>query len=173
MSKAFTKESDSEEEAALSRVTTLPNGARNYMTADGAERLRKQLETLVDQRTRLAEAGEGEIRRDELRRITAQVQVIAQKLADADVVALSEANSGEVRFGMFVTLRDGDGAEDEYRIVGVDEVDFEPGWISWLSPLARAVMGKRVGEVVQFHAPVGEKMLHILAVRSPVAGSAG
>jgi len=174
MSKAFTRENDdSNEEAALSRASTLPSGARNRMTADGAERLQKELAALAEQKARLEETGEGEISRDELRRVTARMQALSQKLADAEVIAIPENRSGEVRlgnevrFGMFVTLRDADGMEDEYRLVGVDEVDFEAGWISWLSPLAQAIVGKKVGDAVQFHAPAGEKKLHIIAVHPP------
>ncbi|EDY18405.1 GreA/GreB family elongation factor [Chthoniobacter flavus Ellin428] len=168
MSKAFTRESDdSGEEAALSRASTLPSGARNRMTVDGAERLQKELAVLADQKAQLEETGEGEISRDELRRVTSRMQALSQRLADAEVIAISESRGDEVRFGMFVTIRDAGGVEDEYRIVGVDEVDLEAGWISWLSPLAQAIVGRKIGDVVQFQAPAGEKKLHIVAVRPP------
>lgn len=170
MSKAFTRENDdSLDEVALSRAATLPSGARNRMTADGAERLRTELTALAEQKARLAENGEGEIGRDELRRVSARMQALAQKLADVDVITLSDGPGDEVRFGGFVTIRDSEGTEDEYRLVGVDEVDFDAGWISWLSPLAQAVIGRKVGDVVQFLAPVGEKKLRIVGVRPPVA----
>lgn len=173
MSKAFTREDDdSMEDAALPRAVTLPSGTSNRMTADGAERLRKEMAALAEQKARLAESEEGEIGRDELRRVTARIQALSQRLADAEVVAIPDGQCDEVRFGMCVTIRDADGAEDEYRIVGVDEVDFEAGWISWLSPLARAVMGRKVGDVVQFQAPGGEKQLHIIAIRPPVVDRA-
>ncbi len=173
MSKAFTRENDdSMEEAALVRAVMLPSGTPNRMTADGAERLRQEVVTLAEQKARLAEVGEGKIGRDELRRVTARIQALSQKLADAELVATPDGQAGEVQFGMYVTVRDAEGMEDEYRIVGVDEVDFEAGWISWLSPLARAVIGKKIGDVVRFHAPAGEKELHVIAVRPPVADPA-
>src|SRR6185312_9282099 len=91
MSKAFTRESDdSGEEAALSRASTLPSGARNRMTVDGAERLQKELAALADQKAQLEETGEGEISRDELRRVTSRMQALSQRLADAEVIAISE-----------------------------------------------------------------------------------
>lgn len=168
MSKAFTRENDdSMEETALSRAATLPRGARNRMTADGAERWRTELAALADQKASLAESGEGEIGRDELRRVTARMQALAQRLADVEVIGNPDGKSDEVRFGVFVTIRDTEGTEDEYRIVGVDEVDFEAGWISWQSPLAQALIGKKVGDVVQFVAPAGEKELRIVRVRPP------
>ena len=74
---------------------------------------------------------------------------------------------------MFVMIRDGDGMEDEYRIVGVDEVDLEAGWISWLSPLSKALIGRKVGEIVRFHAPAGKRNLQILRLRSPQSASSG
>ena len=100
------------------------------------------------------------------RRINARRQAIADILGRADVVANAEGPANELRFGLFVTIRHEDGAEDEYRLVGVDEVDPEGGSISWLSPLAQALMGGKVGDVVRFHAPVGEKILQIVRIRS-------
>jgi transcription elongation factor GreB len=172
MSKAFTRENDDAgEESALSRASTLPSGARNRMTADGAERLQKELAALADRKARLEETGEGEISRDELRRVTSRMQALSQRLADAEVIAISESRDDEVKFGMFFTIRDAEGVEDEYRIVGVDEVDFEVGWISWLSPLAQAIIGKKVGDVVQFWAPAGARKLRVVAIRPPMPGA--
>lgn len=137
------------------------------MTADGAERLRREIAALEEQRLRLEETSSADADgRHELRRINARRQAIAETLARADVVANADGSTNEVRFGLFITIRHEDGAEDEYRLVGVDEVDPEGGSISWLSPLAQALMGGKVGDVVRFHAPVGEKILQIVRIRS-------
>ena len=165
MSKAFTREDDAmAEEPTFSRVA-LAAGVPNYMTADGAERCRVELATLAARRSELEDDG-GETSREELRRTNAKINLLSQRLAEAVVVPPPDGGSDEVRFGMFVTIRDADGSEDEYRLVGVDEVDLEAGWISWLSPLAKALMGKKVGDVARFEAPVGEKAFTLLRIRA-------
>jgi len=167
MSKAFTRENDDAvEEAAFSKAE-LPSGTRNYMTADGAERLQRELTALSGRKRQQEEMEDGETVRDDLRRTTARIQALSQRLAGADVVTMSDGPVDEVRFGMFVTIRDSNGTEDEYRIVGVDEVDLEAGWISWLSPLAKALIGKKAGEIARFQAPVGEKSFRIVSIRPP------
>jgi transcription elongation factor GreB len=69
-----------------------------------------------------------------------------------------------VRFGATVLVRRSDGEEDNYRIVGVDEIDLDRGWVSWLSPIAKALMNARVGEQVRFKFPSGEEQLEIVRV---------
>jgi len=167
MSKAFTRENDDMEPEIPPARAEVPKGGRRLMTADGAERLRCEAAALEEQRLRLEEtSGTDADARQELRRINARRQAIADILGRADVVANAEGPANELRFGLFVTIRHEDGAEDEYRLVGVDEVDPEGGSISWLSPLAQALMGGKVGDVVRFHAPVGEKILQIVRIRS-------
>ncbi|MDR3404783.1 MAG: GreA/GreB family elongation factor [Chthoniobacter sp.] len=169
MSKAFTRENDDHAEETTFAKATLPSGTRNYMTADGAERLRSDLAALFERRRQQEGDGDGETARDELHRTNSRIQTLSQRLAAADVVPMSVEPIDEVRFGMFVTIRDGDGVEDEYRLVGVDEADFEAGWISWLSPLAQALIGKKVGEVARFQAPAGEKNFRIVGIRPRAA----
>jgi transcription elongation factor GreB len=158
MSKAFTRENDELEVEATFPRSSLPVGTPNYMTADGAERLRQCLASLAESRSHQ----EGEV----LRRTNGRMHAISQKLTEADVVSISQEQGNEVRFGCYVTVRDGDGNDDEYRIVGVDEVDLDPDWISWRSPLAQALLGRKVGELVRFRAPAGERELRIVRVRS-------
>jgi transcription elongation factor GreB len=69
-----------------------------------------------------------------------------------------------VRFGATVTVRETGGAESVYRIVGVDETDFERGWVSWLSPIARALLNAKVGQQVAFATPRGLAALEVTAV---------
>ncbi len=69
-----------------------------------------------------------------------------------------------VRFGATVTVRDNAGEEMCYRIVGVDEADIDRDWVSWLSPIARALLNARRGERVRFKFPAGEKELEIVAI---------
>jgi len=69
-----------------------------------------------------------------------------------------------VRFGATVTVTEGDGVETRYRIVGVDETDLDRNWVSWLSPIARALLNGAVGDELLFKAPRGEKKLKVVRV---------
>lgn len=165
MSKAFTRENDDADSEAPPARAEIADAGRRYMTADGAERLRKELAELEERRQRLGEEGRSDegIRR-ERQRLNARRQAMAEILARADVVANAEGPASEVRFGLWVTIRHEDGMEDEYRLVGLDEIDLEEKAISWLSPLAQALMGKKAGELVRFEAPAGEKVLRIVRI---------
>ena len=70
-----------------------------------------------------------------------------------------------VRFGATVTVRESDGNEASYRIVGVDEVDLDRGWVSWVSPIAKALLNSKQGERIRFKFPSGEETLEVLDVR--------
>ena len=85
-------------------------------------------------------------------------------LSTAEVVAGSNEPSDEVRFGSVVTVRDEAGDEQKYRIVGLDEADLDRCWVSWISPIARALMGAKLGQRVKFRFPAGEKELLIAAI---------
>lgn len=167
MSKAFTRENDDAESGTAPARAEVLGGGRRYMTADGAERLRKELASLEERLLQKENAGDlDEETRQELRRIKARMQAIAGTLASADIVANADGPVSEVRFGLFVTIRHPDGTEDEYRLVGVDEVDLDGTTISWVSPLAQALLGRRAGDVVRFEAPAGERVLQIVRIRS-------
>jgi transcription elongation GreA/GreB family factor len=85
-------------------------------------------------------------------------------LGTAEVPATTGEPSNEVRFGSTVTVQDEDGEEQKYRIVGLDETDIDRCWVSWISPIARALMGARLGQRVKFRFPAGEKELLIMAI---------
>ena len=69
-----------------------------------------------------------------------------------------------VRFGASVTVREADGSESRYRIVGADEVNLDRDWVSWMTPIARALLNARLGEKVRFRFPSGEKELEVVAI---------
>ena len=160
MSKAFTREDDdAPEEAVVARPNSaLPPGAKNWMTADGAQRLQKELRSLQEQR--MGSLG-AEVWRHALSQRAADLEYA---LATAEVVAPEDGGCEEVRFGATVQVRERDGAQCSYRIVGVDETDLDRGWVSWLSPIARALLGARRGQRVTFSFPSGEKELEIVAI---------
>jgi transcription elongation factor GreB len=164
MSKAFTRESDDmPEQPVLPRaVSSLPPGVKNYITADGARALREELDRLVQvERPRIA--AEPDSKR-ELLIIDQRIAQVDESLRTAVVVPPPSVPENKVKFGATVTVRDRRGTELNYRLVGIDEVDTDRDWISWRSPLARALMNAEAGHKVRVRLPSGEEELQIISV---------
>lgn len=167
MSKAFVRESDAPELPELPpQVSPLPPGAKNYLTPAGAQRLRDELARLADtERPPLAAAPADDIdAKTRLQVLDQRLRYLQASLRTAEIVPPQEGTPDIVRFGATVTIRENGGAESRYRIVGVDETDLDRNWVSWLSPIARALMQKKVGQRVPFKAPRGQKELEIVAI---------
>lgn len=171
MSRAFTREDDARDAVVPRRVSPLPAGARNYLTASGAERLRAELVRLRDvERPRLLaatgeEGGRGADAKEELQRVEERLAYLQRSLASAEVVAPPPPPHDVVRLGARVTVREARGQETVYRIVGVDETDFEPEAVSWLAPISRALLNTRIGQKVPFKFPTGSTQLEIVSIR--------
>jgi transcription elongation factor GreB len=148
MSKAFTRESDEPvaEPAPRRRDLELPPGVTNYVTPAGAQRLRDELDDLLRRPAPDAAAKQ-------------RIADLTDHLALAEVVDPAAQSHDRVRFGARVTLSTDDG-DLTYRIVGVAEADPRRGAISFLSPVARALLGARVGDTVKL--PTGE--LEVVAI---------
>jgi transcription elongation factor GreB len=168
VSKAFTRESDDESgaEEIPSFRPQLPPGTRNYITREGADRLRQRLNNLIERKQAMATKSNeaGTAFEAEQRKIESAIRSLQQTL-DSVIVAEIHADQDSAAFGATVTIRHGDGEEESYRIVGVEEADPEHGSISWISPLARALLSRRAGDKVRFRSPAGDEELTILAVR--------
>ena len=134
MSKAFTKEDvePPERSGRMRAASGLPPGALNYITVAGARRLQQELEVA-------RRSGEGD---------RARIDELAQILASATIVELPAEDDGTVCFGATVTLRDAGGALETYRVVGVDELRFEPHGVSWISPLGKTLLAAKLGDRV-------------------------
>lgn len=160
MSKAFTRESDDAPESSVSirPASVLPPGTKNYMTAGGIQRLREEFQRITDvlARTPVASGTRSvlEVRCQQL-----------QHTLETAVVVPATARDQRVRFGATVSVRSRGGEESEYRIVGVDETDVDRDWVSWLSPIAKALTGRAVGERVRIRLPAGETELEIMGIR--------
>jgi transcription elongation factor GreB len=155
MSKAFTREDDdAPERAPVAPAPVLPPGTRNLLTPAGAARLRQELEQLTAARGGPAWSATQEQRLAALR----------AGLADAEIVPAPPPPWEQVHFGATVTVRTAAGNEERYRIVGVAEADPAHDAVSWISPIARALLNRRVGERVLFRFPSGEEPLEIVAV---------
>jgi transcription elongation factor GreB len=167
MSKAFTRESDSETDDLAAPRSAVPFGAKNYVTADGVERWRAELKRLVeDDRPGLLSAKENGDREAaaQLRRLDAKIRDLSDRIESAEIVPPPAGQPEEVQFGVTVTVRDNSGELEGYRIVGIDEVDFAKGWVSWASPIARALMQARVGDRVPLATPAGERVLEVVRI---------
>jgi transcription elongation factor GreB len=176
MSRAFVDESAQQphEEDAPELKITLPPGAKNYSTPRGAEKLRAELADLQRvQRPRLmasigrigdTDKGELSAERRRLREMDRRIEYVSRMCSNLEVIDPAQQKSDRVIFGATVGVREQGGTERTYRIVGVDEAEPEAGSISWLSPVARALVAKKVGETVTLKLPVGETKLTITAI---------
>ncbi|MDP2263419.1 MAG: transcription elongation factor GreB [Hydrogenophaga sp.] len=186
MSKAFTRETDHDEDDELPPPPPVPSG-KNYITRAGYERLRAELFTLMDdERPKMVEivhwaASNGDrsengdylYGKKRLREIDRRIRFLTQRLEIAEVVDASLHHGGDqVFFGCTVTYADDTGTETTVTILGVDEVDSARGEISWVSPVARALLKARVGEVVRLVVPGGVQELEVVAVHYPAPQAA-
>ena len=186
MSKAFTRESDQDDDDDLPAVAPVPGG-KNYITRAGYDRLRAELFQLMDEeRPRIVEivhwaASNGDrsengdylYGKKRLREIDRRIRFLTKRLEIAEVVDASLHHGGDqVFFGATVTYADSKGVEATVTVLGVDEADSSKGQISWVSPIARALLKARVGDVVRLMVPGGVQELEILSVTypAPVAG---
>ena len=181
MSKAFTKESDGDDEEDLPEdMGGLPATAKNYMTPEGFERLRDELNRLMrKERPEVVKvvtwaAGNGDrsengdyiYGKKRLREIDRRVRYLSKRLANAEVVDPAQrAKTDQVFFGATVTTANADNKERTLKIVGVDEVDLAKGHVSWISPIAKALMRAHEGDVVNPRTPTGLEELEIVKVR--------
>jgi transcription elongation factor GreB len=158
VSKAFTREDDQQDPAPAPKpASPLPPGAKNYVTPDGAKMLKARLDTLLEEARRAPgeQADALNERIHELKRALESAVVVPPPSGDVDVV----------RFGATVSVRTlPDGDTVRYRIVGVDETDVARGWISWVSPIAKALLAAGVGDRVRAALPSGERELEILEI---------
>ncbi len=177
MSKAFTKETDDEED--LEPVPQLPVGLKNYITPAGYQRLRDELDllwkgerpTLVQTITWAASNGDRSENGDyiygkkRLREIDRRIRFLSKRLDNAEVVDPAlRGDCEQVFFGATVTICGQDGVKRTYSIVGVDEADAGRNLISWVSPLARALLKARAGDVVLMQVPGGAEELEVIEV---------
>lgn len=156
MSKAFTKEDSVDQISLKPEGPALPPGAKNYMTPRGAKRLADELEQLLGATLEMQ-------RESELRIFYLQQRVNSLEVIDPIKQAVGQT-LGKVRFGASVQVADEEGSESVYRIVGVDEADAKLGKLSWISPLAGALLGHEEGDSVRVKTPKGEKELEILKI---------
>jgi transcription elongation factor GreB len=180
MNKAFTRESDFDdlEEAVVRPLDVLPTGSPNYVTPTGAQRVRSELRRLIDEELPGLEAlaggaEEADGARDKeaktnarrrLKEVKARIHFLEDHVGRFEVVDNSGQSGDRVRFGARVTVMNSDGDERTYLICGVDEAEPDTGSISWVSPIAKAMLGAAMGDEVALRLPRGEQMLEIVDI---------
>ncbi len=184
MSKAFTKETDTDEDEDLGGAPPIPAGSKNYITRAGYDALQLELKTLVDDdRPKVVEAvhwaakngdrsenGDYLYGKKRLREIDRRIRFLTKRLEIAEVVDSSKhQGSDQVFFGATVTYADASGVERTITILGIDEAQSSLGQVSWISPIARALLKAREGDEVRLHMPAGVQTLEVLRVKYPAA----
>jgi transcription elongation factor GreB len=179
MSKAFVKESPAEPEQQDERETAaMPPGTKNYISPSGFARLKAELRQLVEierpavvktvawaaalgDRSENADYLYGKKR---LREIDRRVRFLIKRLEAAEVVRSAGRDTDQVFFGAAVSVKNISGKIQTLTILGVDEVDPARGKISWISPMAKALLKGRAGDLVTVRTPSGDEQLEILEV---------
>ncbi len=161
MSKAFTKDDGAPELLVVPRAP-LPDGMPNYVTARGLRQLLEEQNALERERAQLEAADADRVA--QLNALAQRAAELQARLASATLVQAATQPREEVRFGATVHVLRESGVESSYRIVGVDEADAAHGLIAFCSPLARALLGKRVGQSAELRTPRETSELEILAV---------
>lgn len=163
MSRAFVKEGDGDSgDSGLPDRPVSPHP--NYVTPDGLEQLRQEAARLEALRAELAESPDDIALRDRLPAVERDLRYFRQRLQDAIEVPAPEPPVTRVQFGCSVGFEDDAGKSYRYRIVGEDQADAAHGLISWVSPLARALKGKEVGDEVTWERPSGSLTVTVTAV---------
>jgi transcription elongation factor GreB len=185
MSKAFTKETESaDDDDDAAGLPPLPAGAKNYLTPAGYARLRDEFRQLMDvERPKVVETvawaasngdrsenGDYLYGKKRLREIDRRIRFLTKRLEIAEIVDPSrQPNRDQVFFGATVTYANESGQERTVTIVGIDEAEPLEGRISWVSPVARALLKSREGDVVSLPVPGGVEQLEVLSIRYPEA----
>lgn len=180
MSKAFTSEETQDADDDQDIPDHLPAGAKNYMTPSGFAVLQEELRQLAaEERPKIVEivawaAGNGDrsengdylYGKKRLREIDRRIRYLMKRLESAEVVdPAKQQGLQRVFFGATVTYARADDSEHTVTIVGIDEADMAEKKISWISPLARALMKAQVGDAVALRTPAGVETVEILDIR--------
>ncbi len=189
MNKAFTKESDGEDEGdedGSGAVPALPAGGKNYITPAGYARLRAELFVLIDtERPKIvdivhwaasngdrSENGDYLYGKKRLREIDRRIRFLTKRL---EIAVVSDPGihhgSDQIFFGATVTYADAQGLERTVTILGIDEADSAQHQVSWISPIARTLLKAREGDELKLHTPAGVEDIEVLRVNYPQPGA--
>jgi transcription elongation factor GreB len=179
LNKAFTREQDGAEEDEPETEARQPQGVKNYITPAGYARMKAELKQLLDvERPETvgivhwaasngdrSENGDYIYGKKRLREIDRRIRFLIKRLEIAEVVDFRDKEQDQVFFGATVSVRDSAGCARSVSIVGMDEVDPARGRVSWISPIARALLKARVGDSVTLKSPAGAEELEVEEIR--------
>lgn len=167
MSRAFVKDAD---ESVGERQPDIPLSEHpNYVTPRGLAQLRSRLIATRERRDELRAASEALSQQSELASVERELRWLNARVSSAIEMDLSQQPRDRVAFGALVTMESDEG-QVRYRIVGEDEADVEHGLVSYVCPLARALLGARVGDEVVWQRPAGDLMVEVVGVDYPEDG---
>lgn len=182
VSTTFVPDPNAEDDEEAQGLAPLPAGTKNYITPQGFARLQQELLTLIDEeRPKVvdivhwaasngdrSENGDYIYGKKRLREIDRRIRFLTKRMDMASITDPSvHHGSDQVFFGATVTYEDAEGQAQTVTILGTDEADSAKGQVSWVSPIARALIKSRVGDVVQLQTPAGVKQLDIVQVTYP------
>ncbi len=185
MSKAFTKETDAEPEDEREDAPVSEPGGKNYITPQGLRRLQDEFRKLFrEERPKVVEvvhwaAGNGDrsengdyiYGKKRLREIDRRIRFLSKRMEIAEVVdPTRQTRKDQVFFGATVTYANERGDERTITILGIDEANIEQGEVSWVSPIARALLKAREGDVVELRTPNGIEPIEVIEIRYPAPG---
>ena|SRR5690554_1059056 len=164
MSRGFVNEDDQEEIPIVPPRADLPTGVTNYVTQVGLDKLLAEQQALINEKEQLDIDSENE-KRIAINHINVKLNLLNERISTAVVVDLTKQKQDEVRFGATVSLKIGsDPKQHRYQIVGVDEADFKTKKISFLSPIAKVLIGRKVGEKAVLKLATEERVFEVLEI---------
>lgn len=182
MSKAFTREPTIDNEEDEAGLPPIPTGGKNYITPQGYARMRTELLTLIDdERPKVVEivhwaASNGDrsengdyiYGKKRLREIDRRIRFLTKRMELASVTDPAvHFGSDQVFFGATVSYEDDQGIAKTITILGIDEADSLNAQVSWVSPIARALLKSKVGDVVRLQTPAGMQDIEVIQVSYP------
>lgn len=164
MSRGFVREDDQEELPMVPPRPYLPDGATNYVTPEGMEFLLKEKEELLEEKKNIEYTNDNE-RRIAKNLVNATLNLLVARIDSAKVVDPNAQKQDSVRFGANLKLKmDNSTSPKNFKIVGVDEADISQGKISYLSPVAKVLMEKKVGDKASLQLDSGQRIFEILEI---------
>jgi transcription elongation factor GreB len=167
MSRGFVKEEDQEDIPIVIPRVQIPFGVTNYVTPNGFEELKSEQKLLENDR-KILNKQSSENNRIQINYLTAKLQLLEERINSAKIVDLSLQTKNEVHFGSIVTLyKEEENCNCYYQIVGIDEANITLNKISFISPIAKVLLNKKVGDKVTLKTPKGSRIMKIKAIEYP------
>lgn len=164
MSRGFVKEDDQEEVPMIPKRAFLPEGVANFVTPAGMNQLLEEKQKLLDERNTVNNENENE-KRIAINYINAKLELLNNRIHDARVVNPNDQPQNEIRFGAIIDLRaEESGNIQSFQIVGVDEADISKGKLTFISPLSRILVNKKVGDKVTLKQTGGDTIYEVIRI---------